>query len=71
MKQQAKRIEDARGMGRMQPESDLGGPALRAFFNLSERWKLRVAEQRVQCPECAEWIQPQANICRFCGHRLQ
>ena len=46
MKQQAKRIEDARRMGRAQPESDLGGPALRAFFNLSERWKLRVAEQR-------------------------
>lgn len=28
-------------------------------------------EQRIQCPECAEWIQPQANVCRFCGHRLQ
>lgn len=27
-------------------------------------------EQRVQCPECAEWIQAQANVCRFCGHRL-
>ncbi|HET7588882.1 MAG TPA: DUF4328 domain-containing protein [Solirubrobacterales bacterium] len=28
-------------------------------------------EQRIQCPECAEWIQPQANVCRFCGHRLE
>lgn len=28
------------------------------------------AEQRIQCPECAEWIQAQANVCRFCGHRL-
>jgi len=28
-------------------------------------------EQRVQCPECAEWIQAQANVCRFCGHRLR
>jgi Domain of unknown function (DUF4328) len=28
------------------------------------------AEQRIPCPECAEWIQPQAKICRFCGHRL-
>ena len=29
------------------------------------------ADQRIQCPECAEWIQAQANVCRFCGHRLQ
>jgi hypothetical protein len=29
------------------------------------------AEQRIRCPECAEWIQPQANVCRFCGHRLR
>lgn len=29
------------------------------------------AEQRIQCPECAEWIQAQANVCRFCGHRLR
>jgi zinc-ribbon domain len=28
-------------------------------------------EQRIQCPECAEWIQAQANVCRFCGHRLR
>lgn len=25
---------------------ELGGPALRAFFNLAERWKLKGAEQR-------------------------
>ena len=28
------------------PSTDQGGPALRAFFNLAERWKLRIADQR-------------------------
>ncbi|WP_266184193.1 MbcA/ParS/Xre antitoxin family protein [Dyella humicola] len=28
------------------PAADLGGPALRAFFNLAERWDLRIADQR-------------------------
>jgi hypothetical protein len=28
------------------PSADLGGPALRAFFNLAERWDLRIADQR-------------------------
>jgi hypothetical protein len=28
------------------PGADLGGPALRAFFNLAERWNLRIADQR-------------------------
>jgi len=28
------------------PIGELGGPALRAFFALAERWKLRVTEQR-------------------------
>ena len=28
------------------PASDLGGPALRAFFRLAEQWNLRIAEQR-------------------------
>jgi Protein of unknown function (DUF2384) len=28
------------------PGADLGGPALRAFFNLADRWNLRIADQR-------------------------
>lgn len=28
------------------PATDLSGPALRAFFNLAERWNLRIADQR-------------------------
>lgn len=33
---------------------DLGGPALRAFFALAERWKLRTAEQRTLLGEPPE-----------------
>jgi len=29
------------------------------------------SEQLTRCPECAEWIQSQANVCRFCGYRLR
>lgn len=39
-------VEDSRGTYAVQPGSALSGPALRTFFNLAERWKLRVAEQR-------------------------
>jgi len=28
------------------PAGELGGPALRAFFTIAERWQLRVADQR-------------------------
>ena len=40
----AHRIEEARG--RDLPQAGLGGPALRAFFKLAERWDLRIVEQR-------------------------
>jgi hypothetical protein len=39
-------VEVARGSHEVQPESALSGPALRTFFSLAGRWKLRVAEQR-------------------------
>jgi len=40
------RVEDVHGEYEVQPELALSAPALRTFFNLAERWKLRVAEQR-------------------------
>jgi len=46
MKPQAERAQDTDGIYRAQAESDLTGPALRAFFKLAERWKLRTADQR-------------------------
>ena len=46
MKQHAERIEDARGAYEARAEAGLTGPALRTFFNLAERWKLRIADQR-------------------------
>lgn len=42
----AERIADARGRYGTEPEAGLPAPALRAFFNLADRWNLRVAEQR-------------------------
>jgi hypothetical protein len=31
---------------RSEPAEGLGGPALRSFFKLAERWNLRISEQR-------------------------
>ena len=46
MKEQTERIEDALGHYGAAPEAGLAAPALRAYFSLADRWKLRVAEQR-------------------------
>lgn len=46
MKQHAERIEDVPGTHAARAEARLAGPALRTFFNLAERWKLRVTDQR-------------------------
>lgn len=36
----------ARPLPETTPAQALGGPALRAFFQLAEHWKLRIADQR-------------------------
>jgi hypothetical protein len=36
----------ARPLPESTPADALGGPALRAFFQLAEHWKLRIADQR-------------------------
>lgn len=46
MAEPARHAGNIRGDYQPRPEADLAGPALRAFFKLAERWKLRVAEQR-------------------------
>jgi hypothetical protein len=39
---------------RSRPVADRGGAALRAFFRLAERWKLRIADQRTLLGEPPE-----------------
>ena len=46
MNSRIERIEDVRGQDRVPADAELTGPALRTFFRLAERWKLRVADQR-------------------------
>ncbi len=54
MNERADHVADARGMYRAGPEPALAAPALRGFFKLAERWKLRVAEQRTLLGEPPE-----------------
>ena len=32
--------------------------------------KVAVAQGKKQCPQCAEFVQPAAKICRFCQHKF-
>ncbi|MCU0488571.1 MAG: hypothetical protein MUE67_06440 [Anaerolineales bacterium] len=37
---------------------------------LITRRRDQLTASRVRCPHCAEWIMPQAKVCRYCGRSL-
>lgn len=51
-----------RQLQRVPPQEELGTP-MKALTK-------EQIEGRVECPSCAEYIKPQAKVCRFCGERF-
>jgi hypothetical protein len=43
---------------------------LLVFFLPSKRSDARTADRQKQCPDCAEWVQYEARVCKHCGYRF-
>ncbi len=42
------------------------------LVSIRSRQKKQIStERRIRCPYCAEWIQPEAKVCRFCKREIK
>lgn len=44
--------------------------ALYYFFSSEEKFNLKYNRRLIQCPHCAEFIKPEAKLCKYCHSSL-